>query len=269
MSAHNHQYRLNSSARLCDNRTLLRPNSDHLPQTRHAEAQDGFRKYLLRRGPTFVLCRRIDTSRLQPNGKLIRSARLARLEAVLLVAGGPLQTRKLIQLAGLVDGDEVQELIDLLNLSYDRSDSSFRIERTANGFQLMTRPVLVSWLDRLHQRQAQMKLSPPALETLTIIAYQQPVTRAGVEAIRGVQSTDMIRQLIDRGLVRVGGEEDSLGKPFLYITTRKFLDMFGLGRIEDLPDFDTLGRTPDLNTETSVLNNESADEDTAAEETAA
>ena len=80
------------------------------------------------------------------------------------------------------------------------------------------------------------------METLTIIAYQQPVTRASVEAIRGVQSSEMIRQLVDRGLVKVGGEDDSLGRPFLFVTTRQFLDMFGLGRVQDLPNFDTIGR---------------------------
>ena len=87
-----------------------------------------------------------------------------------------------------------------------------------------------------------MRLSQPMMETLTIIGYQQPITRARVEAVRGVQSAEMIRQLIERGLVKVGGEEDSLGRPFLYITTRAFLDMFGLGRVEDLPDYDTIGR---------------------------
>lgn len=107
---------------------------------------------------------------------------------------------------------------------------------------MMTRPQLSSWLNRLHQRQAELALSSPAMETLTIIAYQQPVTRADVEAIRGVQSSEMIRQLIDRGLVRIGGEDDSLGRPFLYETTRQFLSMFGLQRLEDLPDFATLRR---------------------------
>ena len=107
---------------------------------------------------------------------------------------------------------------------------------------MMTRPALVTWLDRIHLRQAEMRLSQPMMETLTIIAYQQPITRASVEAVRGVQSAEMIRQLIDRGLVKVGGEEDSLGRPFLFITTWAFLDMFGLGRVQELPDYETLGR---------------------------
>jgi segregation and condensation protein B len=87
-----------------------------------------------------------------------------------------------------------------------------------------------------------MKLSAPMMETLTIVAYQQPVTRADVEAIRGVQSAEMIRQLMDRGLLRIGGEDDSLGRPFLYETTRQFLSMFGLRKLEDLPNYGTLRR---------------------------
>ncbi|MCA9047272.1 MAG: SMC-Scp complex subunit ScpB [Planctomycetaceae bacterium] len=222
----------------------LRPsanNGDEL--SRHANRSGAeFQRYVFRRGPLFELNGRIDNSQLLPDGRLIRSNRLARLEAVLLISDGAVTTRRLVQLAGLVDTEEVEELIGWLNISYDRTGSAFRIERTANGFQMLTHPALVSWLDRLHQRQSQMKLSQPAMETLTIIAYRQPVTRAGIESIRGAQATDMIRQLIDRGLIRVGGEEDSLGKPFLYVTTRKFLDMFGLGRIEDLPDFGSLVR---------------------------
>ncbi|MEZ6128808.1 MAG: SMC-Scp complex subunit ScpB [Planctomycetaceae bacterium] len=200
---------------------------------------------MFRSGPLFRLRHKVDTSRLQPNGKLVRSNRLARLEAVLLISRGAISARKLAVQAGLVDGKEAEQLIDLLNASYDITRSAFRIERTATGFLMMTRPALVSWLDRLHQRQQQMRLSAPMMETLTIVAYQQPITRAGVEAIRGVQSAEMIRQLVERGLVKVGGEEDSLGRPFLYITTRAFLDMFGLGRIEDLPDYATIGRKPD------------------------
>lgn len=191
--------------------------------------------------PLFRLRKSIDSSTMRYDGTLIRSHRLARLEAALVITRSA-SPSKLAKLARLVDAAEVHQLISLLNDSYDRTKSAFRIERTAAGYQLLTRPALAGWLDRLHQRQTRMKLSQPTQETLTIIAYQQPVTRADVEAVRGVQSTDLIRQLIDRGLIRVAGEDDSLGRPFLYATTRAFLDMFGLGRLEDLPDYDSLRR---------------------------
>ena len=199
-----------------------------------------------RSGSLYELKSTIDTSSLHEDGRLVRSKRLGRLEACLLISGSAVSASKLASLAGLVDAAEAVQLLDLLNRSYDLSGSAFRVERTATGYLLMTRPALVDWLDRLHQRQAEMKLTPPMMETLTIIGYQQPITRAGVESIRGVQSSEMIRQLVERHLVKVGGEEDSLGRPFLYITTRQFLDMFGLGRVEDLPDFETIGRKPDV-----------------------
>ncbi len=183
-----------------------------------------------------------DPPQILSDGGLLRSNRLARLEAALLIADAPVPARRLAQLARLIDAKEVVQLIQVLNESYDRTRGSFRIELTASGFLMMTRPQLSAWLDRLHSRQARMKLSAPAMETLTIIAYQQPVTRADVEAVRGVQSSEMIRQLIDRGLVRIGGEDDSLGRPFLYQTTRQFLGMFGLQKLEDMPGYQTLRR---------------------------
>ncbi len=192
-----------------------------------------------RRGPRSWL----DQLQFLPDGGLIRSDRLARLEAALLISSSAIPTRKLIQLARLIDAKEVRQMIQVLNESYDRDRSAFRIESTAAGYILMTRAQLAPWLNRLHQRQEQMKLTGPAMETLTIIAYQQPVTRADVEAIRGVQSTEMIRQLIDRGLVRIGGEDDSLGRPFLYETTRQFLTLFGLQKLEDLPNYTGLRRS--------------------------
>ena len=232
MSA-NEYGRWNSSSSVGLNSRICQPSGADLQRARY------------RKGTLFELCRNFDTSVLLADGTLNRSDRLARLEAVLLITRDGISAKKLSQLAGLVDGKEAKQLITLLNTSYDATRSAFRIEKTATGYLLMTRPALVTWLDRLHQRQSQMKLSQPSMETLTIIAYQQPITRVGVEAIRGVQSSEMIRQLIDRGLVKVGGEEDSLGRPFLYITTRAFLDMIGIGKIQELPEYDSIGRKPD------------------------
>jgi len=215
-------------------------NAAWTPPTRSELQQSRYRL-----GPLFALKQSVDESMVLANGSLVRSTRLARLEAVLLISGGALSAKKLAQHAGLVDAAESRQLIEKLNASYDLSNSAFRVESTATGFLMMTRPALVTWLDRLHLRKAEMRLSQPMMETLTIIGYQQPITRTRVEAIRGVQSAEMIRQLIERSLVKVGGEEDSLGRPFLYITTRAFLDMFGLGRVEDLPDYATIGRQPE------------------------
>ncbi len=171
-----------------------------------------------------------------------RTPKMARLEAVLFVGDEPLSIKRLVQLATLADAEEAQELIDRLNSAYDASGSTFRVERVATGLRLLTRREFVFWLDKLHQRQAALKLTPPMLETLAIVAYRQPLTRADLEAVRGVQSAEMLKQLMERELVRIAGEDDSLGRPFLYETTRKFLELYGLQSLDDLPMADRLRR---------------------------
>ena len=179
------------------------------------------------------------TSELEasPRGKLPRerSQKAARLEAILLIADAPMPPRKIATLAGLADATEARTLMNRLNQIYDESGTPFRVERVAAGYRLLTRPEYSLWLGKVHQREAELKLTPTAMETLTIIAYRQPLTRVDVEAIRGVQCSEMIKQLMDRGLVRIGGEEDSLGRPFLYETTRGFLETFGLRDLSELP----------------------------------
>ena len=169
-----------------------------------------------------------------------RSPALQRLEAALFVAEGSLTARKLMQFAALPSASEIPGLIDQLNLAYEGSGSSFRVERLATGYQLMTRPIFARWLDKIHERQARLKLSPPAMETLTIVAYRQPLTRADLEEVRGVQSTEILKQLMERGLVKVVGEHDSLGRPYLYGTTRLFLESFGVSSLAELPMADAL-----------------------------
>lgn len=172
------------------------------------------------------------------------SPRLARLEAALFVADRPLPARKLAQVATLVDGADVKAAVEELNRGYAERDAAFRIELLATGYQLLTRPEFAPWLERIHERHARLKLSPPAMETLAIVAYRQPLTRADVEAVRGVQSGEMLKQLMERGLVKIVGEHDSLGRPFLYGTTRQFLELFGLSNVEDLPDAAELRGSP-------------------------
>ncbi len=185
----------------------------------------------------------------------VRTPKMARVEAVLVVADGALSAKRLVQLATLADVGEAKRLIEQLNVAYDRDHSAFRIERVASGYRLLTKPQYSFWLGKLHQRQAELKLSPPALETLAIVAYRQPVTRADVETIRRVQCSDMLKHLMERGLVRIAGEEDSLGRPFLYETTRSFLELFGLRGLDALPMAESL-RKSKINL---AITNEAAD----------
>ena len=174
----------------------------------------------------------------------VRTPKMARVEAALLVTDAPLSVRRLIQLATLADITEARRLVDQLNAAYDRDGTAFRIERVASGYRLLTRPQFAFWLGKVHHRQAELKLSPPALETLAIVAYRQPATRAEIESIRRVQCAEMLKQLMDRSLVRICGEENSLGRPFLYGTTRQFLELFGLRDLDDLPNAESLRKTP-------------------------
>jgi segregation and condensation protein B len=170
----------------------------------------------------------------------VRGRKAARVEALLFVSDTALSARRLAQLAMLADSAQASRIVDQLNAAYDRDRSAYRIERAANGYLLLTRPVYAHWLGRVHQRQGDVKLSPPALETLTVVAYRQPITRAEIEAVRGVQCAEMLKHLLERGFVRIGGEDNSLGRPYLYETTRQFLEVFGLGSLNELPLADRL-----------------------------
>ena len=164
-----------------------------------------------------------------------RPVRVARLEAILFLSREPLGSRKLAQLAGLADGTKARTLVRALNRRYDAEGSAFRVEEVAGGFQLLTRPKYAPWLRRLHSTPLEVRLSAPAMETLAVVAYRQPVLRAEIEAIRGVQCGEVLRQLIERDLVRIVGRSEELGRPLLYGTTRQFLQVFGLRHLEDLP----------------------------------
>ena len=168
-------------------------------------------------------------------GELARDARTARVEAALMASDEPLTPRRLAAAAGLADAAEARQIVEHLQALYDQDDTAFQVEELGGGFQLLTRPRYHPWLARLRRTGPEVRLTPAARETLAIVAYRQPITRADVEAIRGVQSGDMLHQLMDKGLVRIAGRDDSLGRPVLYATTRKFLQVFGLRSLRDLP----------------------------------
>jgi segregation and condensation protein B len=157
---------------------------------------------------------------------------------VLFLATEPLSSRRISQLASLADGTEARTLIRRLNAWYDLEDSAFRVEEVAGGFQLLTRPRYALWLRRLAPAGGMVRLSAPALETLAVVAYRQPVSRAEVESIRGVQCGEVLRQLMERDLVKIVGKSAELGRPFLYGTTRRFLQVFGLRSLDELPGRD-------------------------------
>jgi segregation and condensation protein B len=153
----------------------------------------------------------------------------------LLLAREPLSSRKLAQLAQLEDGTQARTLIRKLNGLLDDAGRSFRAEEVAGGYQLLTRQKFASWLRRLSHVPGETRLSTVALETLSVVAYRQPVLKADIEAIRGVNCGEILRQLMERDLVRIGGRSEELGRPYLYTTTKRFLQQFGLRSLDDLP----------------------------------
>jgi segregation and condensation protein B len=164
-----------------------------------------------------------------------RDAKTARVEAILLLGREPLSSRKIAQLANLADGTEVRTLIRRLKRLYDDSGSAFGLEEVAGGFRLFTKPQFSPWVRRLVRSTAENRLSAPAMETLAVVAYRQPILRAEIESIRGVQCDDILRQLLERDLLRIVGRAEDLGRPLLYGTTKRFLELFGLRNLEELP----------------------------------
>ena len=162
------------------------------------------------------------------------------LEAVLFATDEPITPAKLAEIVGVGSAKEIRESIEHLNSKYEQMDCAWRIESIAGGCQLLTLGQYNNWLRKLVKVRSENKLTPAALETLSIVAYKQPVMRVDIEGIRGVAAGDILRQLIDKGLVKIAGRAEELGRPLLYGTTRKFLEVFGLGNLNDLPSVDDL-----------------------------
>jgi len=157
------------------------------------------------------------------------------VEAVLFVCDDPISVNRLHDLLPEAKPAEIREAIAGLKADYDNQGRAFSIEEIADGVQLLTRPAHADIIARLKKSKAEKKLSGAALEVLAIVAYKQPVKRADVEAIRGVQSGEILRALMERRLVRIAGREDVPGAPVQYGTTKEFLEAFGLRALEDLP----------------------------------
>ena len=163
------------------------------------------------------------------------------LEAYLFSTHSPLTGGKLAELFNLESTKPIRKAVRLLNEQYEQTGRCFRVEQVAGGFQLLTLPTYGEPLKALHQKEADAKLTKAALETLAIIAYKQPILRADLEAIRGVASGETIRSLMEKHLVKIAGRAEEPGRPILYGSTKRFLEVFGLNSLKDLPQPDALG----------------------------
>jgi segregation and condensation protein B len=157
------------------------------------------------------------------------------VEAVLFISDEPLSVPKIREMVPDAEPALIQNAIDLLRAEYETSHRAFQIEEIAGGFQMLTRPVYADIIARLRKARAEKKLSQAALETLAIVAYRQPIRRVDLESIRGVQSGEILRALMERNLVKIAGRDTAPGNPVLYGTTKEFLEVFGLNSVTDLP----------------------------------
>ncbi|MEO1084597.1 MAG: SMC-Scp complex subunit ScpB, partial [Acidobacteriota bacterium] len=157
------------------------------------------------------------------------------IEAILFVANDPVPEGKLLGVFGERKADRAQLALEAVVRRYERAEGGIMIDRAAGGLRLVSRPDLHSYLRRFFESTGGNKLSMPALETLAIIAYRQPVTAPEISELRGVSSQGVLKKLLERRLIRVAGRKEVVGKPFLYATTRDFLMHFGLRHLDELP----------------------------------
>lgn len=171
------------------------------------------------------------------------------VEALLFASREPVDSKKIAKIIRKVskreEADEelcsvkyteIDEVIEKLNKGYDRKKSPYLIQERSTGWRIYTRIDYASYIRELFPDQKPTRLSAPALETLAIVAYRQPITKAAIEAVRGVNVDGVLQSLIERGLVSISGRSDLPGKPFLYETSRNFLEHFGIKDVEDLPN---------------------------------
>jgi len=156
------------------------------------------------------------------------------LEALLFASDAPIEAERIQEVLELDSPATARELVDTLGRRLDSEGRALQVIEVGGGFRLVTRPEVAPWLIKLQRSKTKSRLSRPALETLAIIAYRQPVSRPEVDAIRGVNSEGVLDNLLDRRMIRIGGRKDSPGRPFLYETTREFLVAFGLRDLSDL-----------------------------------
>ncbi len=184
------------------------------------------------------------------------------IEALIFVSGNPLSVEKLKGIFEAASAEQIQEQVRLLQQEYIERGSGLMLAEVAGGYQLATRPELFGWVRKFKSVKISSKLSKPALETLAIVAYKQPITRPEVEAIRGVNIGGIMRNLMERRLVKIAGKKDVPGKPMLYGTTTEFLQYFGLNDLSALPtlkEFQELEAGEEVMEEISLEENEDAD----------
>lgn len=165
------------------------------------------------------------------------------IEALLFASDTPLSANRLMSITGAASVREIKDAVESIDRFYHEQRRSFEIVEVAGGYQIITLPEHSAVVAQLFKNRRKSRLSQPALETLAIVAYKQPVSRIDIESIRGVNSEGVLSTLVERELVAISGRGEGLGRPYLYSTTRKFLEYLGLKDHKDLPDMEELERS--------------------------
>jgi segregation and condensation protein B len=174
------------------------------------------------------------------------------VEAMLFASDVPLEAERIREVLDLENAAVARGLVEELIARYEAEPRGLAIVEVGGGYRMVTRPELAPWLVRLARARTRVRLSRPALETLAIIAYKQPVSRPELDAVRGVNSDAVLDNLLERRLIRIGGRKEAPGRPFLYETTREFLVAFGLRDLNDLPKVEGELVIPDLGAEVAA-----------------
>ena len=164
------------------------------------------------------------------------------IEALLFSSDKPLSIEQIKNVLDNLQAQEIRSMLGELNLDYESSNRGIRITEIAGGFQMVTAPTLAPFLKKLYKQRNVEKLSKPALETLAIIAYKQPLTRLDIESLRNVNIDGVMKSLLGKDLIRVTGRKKSPGRPKVYGTTRQFLEYFGLKSLEELPKMENFSK---------------------------
>ncbi len=171
------------------------------------------------------------------------------IEALVFSSESPLPLTKIREIIPGLAPKQINSIIEYLNEQYRQGGRSYEIREIAGGYQMFTMPEFAAFVDKLFQEKQQSRLTQKALETLAIVAYKQPVTRHEIEEIRGVNVDGVMKTLMSRSLVTISGRAQAPGSPFLYKTTRKFLDYFGLKSLDDLPKLKEIDELIDVDDE--------------------
>ncbi len=157
------------------------------------------------------------------------------VEALLFASDTPVEADRIAEVLDLESPAAAREIVEALRARLEAEGRPLQVMEVGGGFRLVTRPDVAPWLVKLARSRTRSRLSRPALETLAIIGYRQPVSRPEVDAVRGVNSEAVLDNLLERRMIRIAGRKESPGRPFLYETTREFLVAFGLRDLGDLP----------------------------------